>query len=133
MRLLYYGLIWHIFIEQENKPPKDLLTHLAEVISKSRGRWWHDQILHCFRGVLICIYYIQLTAMFGCEKYLCVAEWQCGSQSFPAVCEVSGGAGSFDRGKPIDWDPQDVFVRGRGGGGGRRYVDLPLFVCGKHA
>lgn len=53
---LCYSPIWHIFIEQENKLPKDLLTHLAEVISKSRGRWCHGQILHCFRGVLICIY-----------------------------------------------------------------------------
>lgn len=33
------GLTWHIVIEQENKLPKDLLAHLAEVISKSRGRW----------------------------------------------------------------------------------------------
>lgn len=41
---------------QENKLPKDLLTHLAEVISKSWGRWCHDQIQHCFRGVLICTY-----------------------------------------------------------------------------
>lgn len=55
-RFLSYRPIWHIFVVQENKLPKDLLTHLAEVISKSWGRWCHGQILHCFRGVLICIY-----------------------------------------------------------------------------
>lgn len=55
-QFLRCGPMWHIFIEQENKLPKDLLTHLAEVISKSRGRWCHGQILDCFRGVLICIH-----------------------------------------------------------------------------
>lgn len=48
--------------------PKDLLTHLAKVISKSRGRWCHGQILHCFWGILICIYnwqpYLPVTIVF---------------------------------------------------------------------
>lgn len=32
------------------------LTHLAEVISKSCGRWCYSKIPRCFRGVLICVY-----------------------------------------------------------------------------
>lgn len=114
--------MWHIFIEQENKLPKDLLTHLAEVISKSRGRWCHGQILDCFRGVLICIHKWQpclaVRNIFVCYMTEC--------QSFPAVCGASVGNWLIYHGEPIDWEPRDVFV----GGGG--LCGPPLFICSKH-
>ena len=113
---------------QENKLPKDL-THLAEVISKSCGRWCHDEILPCFRAVLICIYVWQpCLAVKRIYIFWCVT-WLNGSVSVfsCSVCEVSRGTGSFD------WDPQDVFVRGRGvGAEGGRYADIPLFICSKN-
>lgn len=87
--------IWHIFIEQESKLPKDLRTHLAEVISKSWGRWCHSQPLHCFRGVLICIHKWQ--PCLAVRNILCYTyyDWMGLWKSFPAVCGVSGGTGPF--------------------------------------
>lgn len=92
--------------------PKDLLTHLAKVISKSRGRWCHGQILHCFGGVLICIYnwqpYLPVRSSF------CMLT--CESQLLPAVCEVFAGTGSFTMASRLT-ETLRMFLLGDKGGG----------------
>lgn len=82
--------------------------------------------LHCFRGVLICIYNWQPCLAVRNILVCYMSERETGSQCFPAVCEVSRGTGSFEQ------DPQDVFVRGRGGGGGVEGRTFLCSVCSKH-
>lgn len=61
---------------------------------------------------------IQQTAMFACENFLCVLlyEWGCDSQSLLAVCEVSGGAGSFTAASRLTGTLR-MFLLGDEGGG----------------
>lgn len=113
---LCYSQIWHIFIEQENKLPKDLRTHLAEVISKSWGRWCHSQPLHCFRGVLICIHKWQ--PCLAVRNILCYVyyDWM-GLKVFSSCMWGFWWNWLIYHGEPIDWDPRDVFVGGSRGWG----------------
>lgn len=99
------------------------------MISKSRGRWCQGQILHCFRGVLICIYKRQPRLAVRNIVACYMTGWERESQSFPAVCGVSGGTGSFTTASRLT-ETLGMFLLGDWGGG--CYVDPPLFICSKH-